>query len=70
MFEISGKAIFTIISLNPDADIRVRANMLEEIWVWSDRPLQKPDGIEWVESLKLVASEGKYIYKDVQFKGS
>jgi hypothetical protein len=69
MFEIDGKALFTIISLNPDADIRVRANMVEEIWIWSDRPLQKPDGIEWVESLKL-ANEGKYIYKEVRFKGA
>jgi len=69
MFEISGKAISIIVSLNPDADIRVRANMVEEIWIWSDRPLQKPDGIEWVESLKLT-NEGKYIYKEVHLKGA
>jgi hypothetical protein len=69
MFEISGKAIFKIITMNPEADIRVRANMVEEIWVWSDRPLQKPDGIEWVESMKL-ATEGKYIYKEVHLKGA
>ncbi|MFA7168851.1 MAG: hypothetical protein WC096_08120 [Sphaerochaetaceae bacterium] len=69
MFEISGKAISIIVSLNPDADIRVRANMVEEIWIWSNRPLQKPDGIEWCESLKL-AHEGKFIYKEVRFKGA
>lgn len=69
MFEIDGKALFTIISLNPDANIRVRANMLEEILVFSDRRLQKPDGIEWVESLKL-SPEGQYIYKEVRFKGA
>lgn len=68
MFEISGKAIFKIVSLNPEADIRVRANMLEEVLVFSDRRLQKPNDIVWIESLKL-SPEGQYIYKEVQIKG-
>lgn len=69
MFEISGKAISKIVSLNPDADIRIAPNMLEEILVFSDRRLQKPDCIEWVESLKL-SPEGQYIYKKVHLKGA
>ena len=69
MFEISAKAIFKIVTMNPEADIRVRANMVEEILIFSDRRLQKPDGIEWVETLRL-ATGGKYIYKEVHLKGA